>query len=71
MEKKFHVILTDELGEEFSVELIAHNMQAACDMVKAEYTESSIASIRELKPYNREHWSWFTKQRVTQRKVKQ
>ena len=53
MEKKFHVILTDELGEEFSVELIAHNMAAACDMVRAEYPESSIASIRELKPYNR------------------
>jgi len=55
MEKKYHVILTDELGEEFSVELIASDMQAACDMIKAEYTESSIASIRELKPYNREY----------------
>lgn len=53
MEKKYHVILSDELGEEFSVELIAHNMQRACEMVKAEYAESSIASIRELKPYNR------------------
>ena len=53
MEKKYHVILTDELGEEFSVELLAPDMQSACDMVKTEYTESSIASIRELKPYNR------------------
>lgn len=55
MEKKYHVILSDELGDEFSVELLAHNMQAACDMIKAEYPESSIASIRELKPYNREY----------------
>jgi hypothetical protein len=55
MEKKYHVILTDELGEEFSVELLAHNMQRACDMVKTEYPESSIASVRELKPYNREY----------------
>lgn len=55
MEKKFHVILTDELGEEFSVELLAHNMATACYMVRAEYPESSIASIRELKPYNREY----------------
>lgn len=53
MEKRFHVILSDELGDEFSVELIAPNMQSACDMVKAEYAESSIASIRELKPYKR------------------
>lgn len=55
MEKKFHVILTDELGEEFSLELIAPDRQAACDMVKTEYSESSIASVRELKPYNREY----------------
>lgn len=53
MEKKYHVILTDELGEEFSVELLAHNTAAACERVKADYPESSIASIRELKPYNR------------------
>jgi hypothetical protein len=55
MEKKYHVILSDELGEEFSVELLAHNMAGACDMIKEEYPESSIASVRELKPYNREH----------------
>ena len=55
MQRKFHVILSDELGDEFSIELIASNMQAACEMVKADYPESSIASIRELKPYNREY----------------
>lgn len=55
MEKKYYIILSDELGEEFSVELLAHNMQSACDMLKAEYPESSIASIRELKPYKREY----------------
>jgi len=53
MERKFHVILSDELGDEFSIELIASNMQRACDMVNAEYPESRIATIRELKLYNR------------------
>lgn len=53
MQEKYHIILTDELGEEFSIELLAHDMATACDMVKTEYAESSIASIRELKPYNR------------------
>lgn len=53
MEKKFHVILSDELGDEFSIELIAPDMATACDMIGAEYPESSIATIRELKPYNR------------------
>ena len=54
MQEKYHVILTDELGEEFSIELLAHDMAAACDMVNSEYPESSIATIRKLKPYNRE-----------------
>jgi hypothetical protein len=53
MQRKFHVILSDECGDEFSIELIAPDMQTACDMVGAEYPESSIATIRELKPYNR------------------
>lgn len=53
MQRKFHVILLDELGEEFSIELLAPDMATACDMVNSEYPESSIATIRELKPYNR------------------
>ena len=55
MQEKYHVILTDELGEEFSVELLAHDMLTAYDMVTTEYPESSIAVMRELKPYNREY----------------
>ena len=54
MQEKFHVILTDELGDEFSLELLAPDMATACDMVMTEYPESSIAVIRQLKPYNRE-----------------
>jgi hypothetical protein len=53
MQRKYHVILSDELGDEFSIELIAPDMATACDMVNSEYPESSIATIRELKPYSR------------------
>lgn len=50
---KFHVILSDELGEEFSVELEATDRNAAWDTVASDYPESCVVSVRELKQYNR------------------
>ena len=52
---KFHVILSDELGEEFSVELEAHDRNDAWDTVAMDYPESSVVSVRELKRYVREY----------------
>ena len=52
---KFHVILSDELGEEFSVELEAHDRDDAWDTVQMDYPESSVVSVRELKRYVREY----------------
>jgi hypothetical protein len=51
---KFHVILSDELGEEFSVELEAYDRDDAWDTVQMDYPESAVVSVRELKRYVRE-----------------
>ena len=51
---KYHVILRDELGEEFSVECLAINAHDALDKVGSEYPESGIVSYRVLQPYLRE-----------------
>jgi hypothetical protein len=51
---KFHVILSDELGEDFSVEVEAHDRNDAWDTVQRDYPESGVLSIRELKRYVRE-----------------
>lgn len=55
MEKKYHLILSDELGEEYSIELFAHGSLDLLDKVSAEYPESGIVYYRELKLYNREY----------------
>jgi hypothetical protein len=62
---KFHVILSravlsltaceDELGEEFSVEVEAHDRNDAWDTVQMDYPESAVVSVRELKRYVREY----------------
>ena len=52
---KYHVILSDELGDEFSLELFALNSLDLIDKVGAEYPESGIVVYRELKPYQREY----------------
>jgi len=52
--KKFHVVLSDELGEEFSVELEALDRDDAWDTVAMDYPESSVVSVCELKRYIRE-----------------
>lgn len=51
---KFHVVLMDELGEDFSVELEADNKYEAWDLVAVEYPESRVQYVRELKRYARE-----------------
>lgn len=53
--KKFHVVLSDELGEEFSVELEAQDRNDAWDTVAMDYPESSVVSVREMKRYVREY----------------
>jgi len=50
---KYHVILTDELGEEFSVELEAHDMEDAWDTVQMDYPESFVAYVYAMKRYER------------------
>lgn len=51
---KYHVILSDELGEEFSVEIEAHDKNDAWDTVQMDYPESSVVYVQKLKPYVRE-----------------
>jgi hypothetical protein len=51
---KYHVILTDELGEEFSVELEAYDRDDAWETVQMDYPESSVVYVHELKRYARE-----------------
>lgn len=53
--RKYHVILCDELGEEFSLELFALDSLDLIDKVSSQYPESGIIGYRELKPYNREY----------------
>lgn len=51
---KFHVILSDELGEEFSLELDARDVNDAWDTVAMDYPESTVVSVRALRRYVRE-----------------
>jgi hypothetical protein len=52
--RKYHVILEDELGEEFSVELEAMDRDDAWDTVQMDYPESRVVAALELKRYVRE-----------------
>ena len=63
--KMFHVILSDELGEEFSIEIPAYNWQTAYEKAHAEYIESQVVYVKELKPYNRADWSCFIVRNTT------
>jgi len=51
---KFHVVLTDELGEEFSVELEARDRDDAWDTVQMDYPESCVVSVCAMRRYVRE-----------------
>lgn len=51
---KYLVFLTDELGEEFSVEILTYGFQEAWGAVQADYPESTVVFVQQLKPYIRE-----------------
>jgi len=51
---RYHVILSDELGEEFSVEITAYDRDDAWDTVAMEYPESGVVAVLEHGSYRRE-----------------
>ena len=51
---KYHVILTDELGDEFSVEISAEDRDAAWETVEMDYPECGIVAVYETGAYRRE-----------------
>lgn len=46
--KQYHVILCDELGEEFSFTLRAFDLDHAIESVRLSYPESGIVDIKPL-----------------------
>ena len=52
--KRFHVILSDELGEEFSVEIDATDREDAWETVAMDYPESGVVAVLETGSYRRE-----------------
>lgn len=51
---RYHVILCDELGEEFSVEIDACDRDDAWDTVQMDYPESGVVAVMESGNYRRE-----------------
>lgn len=51
---KYHVILEDELGEEFSVEISAADRDDAWETVEMDYPESGVVAVYETGAYSRE-----------------
>lgn len=51
---KYHVILEDELGEEFSVEINAVDRDDAWETVEMDYPESGVVAVYETGAYRRE-----------------
>lgn len=51
---KYHVILCDELGDEFSVEVDASDRDDAWDTVAMDYPESGVVAVMESGSYRRE-----------------
>jgi hypothetical protein len=47
--KNFHVVLADELGEEFSVEVMAGHWQDAFEKVSSQYPESMVVYVSPIK----------------------
>lgn len=52
--KRYHVILCDELGDEFSVEVDASDRDDAWDTVAMDYPESGVVAVMERDSYRRE-----------------
>ena len=44
---RYHVILTDECGDEFSVEIEASSRDDAWDTVQMDYPESGVVAVME------------------------
>lgn len=51
---RYHVILCDELGDEFSVEIDACDRDDAWDTVQMDYPESGVVDVMESGNYRRE-----------------
>ena len=51
---RYHVILCDELGEEFSVEIDACDRDDAWDTVQMDYPESGVVAVMESGIYRKE-----------------
>ena len=51
---RYHVILTDECGDEFSVEIEAPNRDDAWDTVQMDYPESGVVAVMESRGYRTE-----------------
>jgi len=45
---RFHIVLCDELGEEFSVTMYADSLDACLDLLDDEYPESSIVNVHQV-----------------------
>lgn len=52
--QRFHVVLIDELGEEFSVTVEAEDRDDAWDTVAMDYPESSVATVYGESYYRKE-----------------
>jgi len=52
--KRFYVTLCDELGDEFSVEITASDLDDAWDTVAMDYPESGVVAALEYSSYRRE-----------------
>ena len=45
---RFHIVLCDELCEEFSVTMYADNLDACLDLLDEEYPESSVVDVHQV-----------------------
>lgn len=48
---RYHVILTDECGDEFSVEINAQDRDDAWDTVQMDYPESCVVAVMDSRGY--------------------
>ena len=51
---EYHVILTDELGDEFSVSIDAYDEHDAWETVAMDYPESGVVCVMKAGDYRRE-----------------
>ena len=51
---RYHVILTDECGDEFSVEIEASDHNDAWDTVQIDYPERGVVAVMESRGYRTE-----------------